>query len=259
MFGLSNSPIDIDSLPPLDNDPVWMCLKTGIQVPTGLRENLTWRNAMLTMAAEDAKMRADLYAACETSLLFFVMAFGYTLRVHEPGPDGKVRQALNPHLPFILWPWQQENLRRMERCVDEGESAVIIKSRDMGLSWMTCVLAAHRLLFRPDNSLLFLSRKEQVLDLLGGLPVKYPYGPIADPSTLLGKIDYFLSRLPKWIVGKRPGPGSVCTLQIMPSGVEWMPRVPMPQQDRGIAELLYSLTRPQRSTDSTPSESAPKT
>jgi hypothetical protein len=45
-----------------------------------------------------------------------------------------------------------------------------------------------------------ISRNEDVVDILDGLPKNYPHGTLADPGTLFGKIDYVLSRLPEWML-----------------------------------------------------------
>jgi hypothetical protein len=70
----------------------------------------------------------------------------------------------------------------------------------MGATWNHIAVLTHRLLFRDDESHLVISRKEDSVDNLTGLPKNFPFGNIADPGTLFGKIDYLLSRLPEWMV-----------------------------------------------------------
>jgi hypothetical protein len=37
-----------------------------------------------------------------------------------------------------------------------------------------------------------ISRKEDAVDVLDGQPKNYPFGTLADPGTLFGKIDYII-------------------------------------------------------------------
>jgi hypothetical protein len=181
---------------------LWTCPITGLSVPKDQAANLAWRADLLEAAEKDPELRLDLYTACSQSMLFFVNAFCFTLRVFEPRDDGsgKVQQAVNSHLPYVTWTVQDKHLLRLEHCIDEGESLLTDKSRDMGATWDHIVEYVHRLLFRPDESHLMISRKEDAVDILDGQPKAYPHGTLADPGTLFGKIDYVLSRLPEWML-----------------------------------------------------------
>ena len=75
--------------PQLDTDfpkpaGVWTCPITGFKVPKNPSMNLEWRADMLEAADDDYEFREDLYTACSNSLLFFVNAFAFTLRIFEP-------------------------------------------------------------------------------------------------------------------------------------------------------------------------------
>lgn len=178
---------------------LWTCPITGMVVPKDPGANLQWRAEMLAAADTDTDLQVDLYTACSQSLLFFVNAFAFTLRVFE-SEDGKVQQAENKHLPYVTWEIQDRHLLRVEHAIDEGESLLTDKSRDMGATWDHIITYVHRLIFRDDESHLMISRNENVVDVLDGLPKNYPFGTLADPGTLMGKIDYVLSRLPEWML-----------------------------------------------------------
>ena len=90
----------------------------------------------------------------------------------------------------------------LEQAIDIGQSLLTDKSRDMGATWDHIVLYVHRFIFRPDESHLLISRKQDAVDILDGLPKNYPFGPLADPGTLFGKIDYAINRLPTWMLPK---------------------------------------------------------
>jgi hypothetical protein len=181
---------------------LWTCPVTGMVVPKDPDANLQWRASILEQAENDTDLQQDLYTACSQSLLFFVNAFAFTLRVFESGEEGVTVQSKNKHLPFVTWEIQDQHLLRIENAIDNGESMLTDKSRDMGATWDHLIVYVHRFLFRADESHLMLSRKEEVVDGLSGLPKNYPFGPLADPGTLFGKIDYVLSRLPEWMLAR---------------------------------------------------------
>lgn len=199
-------PNEFSNQPDLDpNFPVlvksWADPVTGLSVPKDPVENLYWRAKLLQAAEEDEALQVDLYTACSQSLLFWVNAFVFTLRVFEPDKkSGKVQQATNKHLPFVTWEIQDKHLLRIEQAVDDGEELLTDKSRDMGATWDHVAVLVHRFLFRDSESHLMISRKEEVVDQLDGLPKNYPHGSLADPGTLFGKVDYILSRLPEWML-----------------------------------------------------------
>jgi hypothetical protein len=198
----SNTSIQPELDPHFPQTPrLWTCPLTGMQVPKDPAANLQWRAELLAAAENDPELQQDLYTACSQSELFFVNAFCFTLRVFEQkGGEGKVQQAEHTHLPFVTWPIQDTHQLRIEHGIEEGESLLTDKSRDMGATWDHIVVYVHRLLFRSDESHLMISRKEDAVDVLDGQPKNYPFGTLADPGTLFGKIDYVLSRLPEWML-----------------------------------------------------------
>jgi hypothetical protein len=177
----------------------WVCPVTGLRVPKDPEANLQWRAQLLSEAEKDEELRVDLYTACSQSILFFVNAFAFTLRVFE-SENGISKQSENKHLPYVTWPVQDKHILRIEHAVESGESLLTDKSRDMGATWDHLIVLIHRFLFHPDESHLMISRKEDAVDVLDGPPKNYPFGSLADPGTLFGKIDYVLNRLPEWMV-----------------------------------------------------------
>lgn len=197
---MANQFLTKPELPPIILPETWECPVTHLIVPKTVDANLEWRADILEAAEKDEDFRTDLYTACSQSLLFFVNSFCFTLRVFEPSETGEVQQAQYNHLPFITWPIQDILLLRIEHGIDEGESLLTDKSRDVGATWIHIAVLVHRFLFRPDESHLLISRKEDAVDVLDGTPKNYPHGSLADPGTLFGKIDYILSRLPEWML-----------------------------------------------------------
>lgn len=186
-------------LAPVVERTLWTCPKTGLQVPKGQLENLQWRADILAAAENDPDLQQDLYTACSQSILFFVNAFCFTLRVFQT-EDGVQKQAEHKHMPFITWDIQDKHICRIEYGIDNACSLLTDKSRDMGATWDHLIVYVHRFIFRPDEAHLVMSRKEEAVDQLDGLVKNYPFGIVADPGTLFGKLDYVLSRLPEWML-----------------------------------------------------------
>ena len=186
-------------LAPIPKRDFWTCPYTGIIVPKDPAANLRWRAELLSQAEQDEGLQVDLYTASSQSILFFINTFAFTLRVFESS-GGNLAQAETKHLPFVTWEIQDKHILRLEHGIDNGESLLTDKSRDMGATWDHLAVYLHRFLFRGDESHLVMSRKEEVVDQLDGLPKGYPHGSLSDPGTLFGKIDYMLSRLPEWML-----------------------------------------------------------
>lgn len=195
----AHSPTLEQAFPPVRvtwTDPV-----TGMVIPKSPEANLEWRLSLLTAAADDPELQADLLTACSKSLLFFVNFALFTVRVFETDPaDGTVRQASNTHVPMVTWEIQDRHLLWLEEHIEQGRDGLTDKSRDMGATWNHLALLLHRFLFRDAESHLLISRKEDAVDMLDGTPRRYPHGAVADPGTLFGKLDYMLRWLPDWMV-----------------------------------------------------------
>lgn len=197
---MSNLSIDKPDLPVLRIPDTWTCPITGFVVPKDPELNLQWRARMLDAAENDPDLQQDLYTACSQSILFFINAFCFTLRIFEPNEDGKNKQAENKHVPFVTWPIQDDHILRIENAIEDGTDLLTDKSRDMGATWDHLVVYVHRFLFRADESHLMISRKEDAVDQLDGQAKSYPFGPVADPGTLFGKIDYVFKWMPEWML-----------------------------------------------------------
>ena len=186
-------------LPPIVLPESWTCPITGLVVPKRPADNLTWRSKLLDAAEQDRELREDLYTASSQSVLFWINAFVFTLRVKETA-GGVEKQAEFSHLPFVTWPIQDTHILRVEHAIDNGESLLTDKSRDMGATWSHLAVLLHRFLFAADETHLMISEKEDRVDKLDGKPGEYPNGSLADPNTLFGKLDYMLARLPEWML-----------------------------------------------------------
>jgi hypothetical protein len=93
-----------------------------------------------------------LWLACSRSPAFFLTHFGY---VYDPLQRGWT--------PFHLWPSQVEALGQLEW----GRLAVILKARQLGMSWLTVGFGLWHMIFRPAATvLLFSQRDDEAVQLL---------------------------------------------------------------------------------------------
>ena len=165
------------------------------------REYLQWQawvlEAQLTRASEEAYRRRDYLRSIDTPVkirqekrriaddtVYWFNTWAWTA---DPRPDSPLYVV-----PFLLFPFQEEGIRWLERLIFELRSdGLIDKSRDMGVSWMTVAFAAKHWLAASRQTpfqALFGSRKEEFVDKLG------------DMSTLFEKIRFVLRHQPSWLL-----------------------------------------------------------
>jgi hypothetical protein len=157
------------------------------QVPKTLRENLEYRIKLRRRAEKDAGFRRALWLACKHDILFFLSAFWF---LYEPRPMlGADGSPLPSVIPFI--PWDHQPPAILETKAALGKSDVgWKKSRAQGASWIADALAVHDWLFTEGATVGMCSSTEEKCDKPN------------DRGTLLGKIDWELTMLPQWMVGK---------------------------------------------------------
>jgi len=133
-------------------------------------------------------MRAAWRKACEQDIVFFCNTCVW---LYEPRPN-VAKLGMNTRrpfmlLPFVLYPYQEDAMRHMESAINEGRDLLMAKSRDMGATWMAMALMAHRLIFKPNESMLVASRNADLVDKPGDL------------NALMPKIDHILAHLPHFM------------------------------------------------------------
>jgi hypothetical protein len=92
-------------------------------------------------------------------------------------------------LPFELWDFQVELILWFDWLVKRGESGLVEKSRDMGYTWCYVWWALYHFICAKSFSALFGSKKEAAVD----------NGTI---SSIFGKLDYAIEKLPQWLKPK---------------------------------------------------------
>lgn len=109
--------------------------------------------------------------------------------------DPRVLKPRSPVMPFLLFPKQIELIQWIEDRYQNEEAGVVVKSRDVGASWVAMAWAVSKCLFNKDFMVGIGSAKEDKVDRSG------------DPDTLFYKARMFLAWLPEefrcgWEQGK---------------------------------------------------------
>jgi hypothetical protein len=131
--------------------------------------------------AQDEQFQQDQRNACADDLLYWVQTYVWT---YDPRPHPLITNDKN--IPFILYPFQEEALLRIDAAIGRHDLAVE-KSRDQGASWMFLIVFMHHWLFKPGETFLIVSRNENLVD-----------SP-ENPDCLFWKLMHLLKNLPPWM------------------------------------------------------------
>jgi len=106
--------------------------------------------------------------ACSTSACYLLSHFGY---LRHPS-RGRIR--------WDLYDWQTDILERLEA----GEDIVVVKSRQVGMSWTLAAYGLWVAMLHQNKDVLFVSRTER------------------SAIFLLDKVKYLISNMPEWLTGE---------------------------------------------------------
>ena len=151
-------------------------------------------------ALEWAKKRRHVLKSCESpfgrelekkkcafSIEGLLHWFDYWAYTFDPRPSAAT--SINCFIPYEF---QRDALTRLWSWIfEKHEDGIVAKSRDMGISWLTCGFAVYCYLFAPKSApfhALFASRAEAYVDSK------------SDMSTLFEKMRFMLARLPRWMM-----------------------------------------------------------
>jgi len=145
--------------------------------------NLIKRAEILRKAQDDRKLREALKVKCRNDIFFWIDNFVY---IREP----RIEKGKNPNIPMYIqdrWMYQETVINRILECIEGEKDLHIEKSRDMGLSWIMCVIAVWGWTFHRWDSL-FGSKNEKVVDTKN------------DMKTLFPKMRHIIKNLPRWML-----------------------------------------------------------
>lgn len=197
-------------------------------VPSERKAWLRWRTLVLEERElvhkecdADFTERAVQIRLCADDPAYFMVMFGV---LYEPRPtvdivlagDGAENSVDRPPgwYPWVPFAFQVDMVRWFQKIVSKTYDplgrgdGVIEKSREMGASWVFCLLAAHGWLFLDDQTIMLMSKSAELVDNRGdpgslfykiralvGIYDKVPRASFA-PGTIW---DGLRARLPEWM------------------------------------------------------------
>ena len=109
------------------------------------------------------------------------------LSTYDPRNAGTDKPA---HMPFVLFPKQREFILYLKSMVDNQQSGLLEKARDMGATWCGGAFSVWLFLFSPGSSVGWGSRKESLVDAIG------------DPDSIFEKIRICINEVPAFFLPK---------------------------------------------------------
>lgn len=150
------------------------------------QERLKQRIAVNDACNNSLEAQAYTWKLCERKdnpvegCIFFIENFLWTF---NPKEEPK-------HFPFILFDFQKVAVREFIEHIDNGRDLMLEKSREMGASWLLfSAVTLWYWLFRDGINFLVGSYKEDLVDN-------------KTVDSLVGKVNYEIELLPKWILPK---------------------------------------------------------
>jgi hypothetical protein len=150
----------------------------GEQVPRDPLENLRFRRFIRDKARRDKGLQRHLRECCTHDVLFYINTFAFT---YNPRLTRKV-------WPFATFPYQDAAIAQILDCIENQKDLVILKSREMGASWLCMTVMDWLWLFHLRQKFLAVRRVGALVDDPG------------NPDSLFWKIDFVHSHLPTWIL-----------------------------------------------------------
>ncbi len=150
--------------------------------------NMKFRKLCLELGYESQENAREIWMLCARDPLFFFNTFAYLLETRSKQDWNTTdRYGSNKAIPFITRGYQ-DNL--ILKCVENlgRQDIVVPKSRETGISWIMCALAAWDWIFHDQTHIGFVSK-----DLLSA-------NNPSDPDALFSKFQFLLDRLPFWLM-----------------------------------------------------------
>lgn len=143
------------------------------------------RAEVLRKAQDDRKLREALMIKSKKDIYFWI---NYFVWIREP----RVEKGKDPNIPMFIegrWAFQKKVVDEILEAIEQETDLHIEKSRDMGLSWLMCVIAVWGWNFHRWDSL-FGSKNEKVVDTRN------------DMKTLFPKMRAIIKKMPHWMLPK---------------------------------------------------------
>ncbi|GIW59952.1 MAG: hypothetical protein KatS3mg087_1018 [Patescibacteria group bacterium] len=147
-------------------------------VPKSYDKNLRYRQKLLERCEENQDLRIEVLQKCKSDVLYYINTFVWTYSPKDRPND--------PVVPFITYNYQDYVIEKIYKSFG-SDDIVIVKSRDMGATWMTLAVIEWAWHFHKSQAFLLVSRKEEYVD-------KYD-----SPRELFWKIDFIHKHQPYWM------------------------------------------------------------
>jgi hypothetical protein len=147
-------------------------------VPREIKRNLRYRRLLAEMA-KDPKDAERIRGLCKRDCVFFFNCFLFTF-------NPRIKRG-SKWVPFILYPYQEEDIPKIIEAIRGGHDLVIEKSRDMGATLVILGVMLWLFLFYDDYSFLLGSNKQETVDKTG------------NHKALFQKLDAMIERLPLFL------------------------------------------------------------
>lgn len=151
-------------------------------VPKGPVSNLMFRREISRRCIADTEFAEMMLQVCEQDFFFWLNTFVWTIN--------QKRTFLRKTLPFISFGFQDEGFDVLLDSLENGFDVQVEKTRQMGASWMFCVVTDWCWRFRHGYNFLLLSRKDEYVDKSD------------EPKSLFWKLDFIHNHLPRWLMPK---------------------------------------------------------
>ena len=157
----------------------WRALRRAYLIQRGH----IWRQCEIDMEYR-AWVKALIYS--EDGFWFFARTFGHV--VEDRNPDGyRTEKGWLAFTPFIHQEWAAQFFFG---CMEDSRQGLIVKTRDMGVSWMVMHMLAWLWLTRQDSFSAMLVN--QSADLVEQNRFH--------PNTMFGRLENIIARLPEWLL-----------------------------------------------------------
>lgn len=140
------------------------------------------RAGLIYLLEKEPHRRAAMMQHYKRNLIDFINDWGVT---YDPRIAG-----FSKIIPFILFPRQIDFIFFIRHLLNAKQPGLVEKSRDMGATWLCCVISVWLWLFHPGASIGWGSRDQDTVDQKG------------NPDCIFEKIRMQLDALPTWMLPK---------------------------------------------------------
>ena len=154
-------------------------------IPRDPEQNAIWRATTAAYTGSgnpnDEVLKQRIMERCARDFWFWAYGFAYC---HEPRTIGETK------VPWLAWPHQIPIVDHILQVVGKKDVR-LVKSRAQGATWIMVFLAVWLWLFHRGSVINFVSKDLDAGDKPG------------DMNSVGAKVDWLLSTLPEWMVGKK--------------------------------------------------------